>query len=85
MKRVMSTAALAVAVSLAVAAPVRAQVAVFDPANFQQNVLTATRTLEQLNQQANAMDPEQYRRYALAATAREKDRVARLRQRGLLD
>jgi len=43
------------------------------------------RVLEQLNQQANAMDPEQYRRYALATTAREKERVARLRQRGLLD
>lgn len=43
------------------------------------------RVLEQLNQQINYMGPDDYRKYALAATAREKDRVTRLRQRGLLD
>lgn len=43
------------------------------------------RVLEQLNQQVNYMGPDDYRNYALATLAREKDRVARLRQRGLLE
>ncbi|MDM0116513.1 tripartite tricarboxylate transporter substrate binding protein [Variovorax sp. J22R133] len=43
------------------------------------------RVLDQLNQQVNYMGPDDYRKYALAATAREKDRVARLRKAGLLD
>src|SRR3546814_16926353 len=36
----------------------RAQVAVFDPANFQQNLLTAARTLEQINNQVRALQNE---------------------------
>src|SRR3546814_17175955 len=33
----------------------RAQVAVFDPANFQENLLTAARTLEQINNQVRQL------------------------------
>src|SRR3546814_13414833 len=36
----------------------RAQVAVFDPANFQQNLLTAARTLEQINNQVRSLQNE---------------------------
>lgn len=36
----------------------RAQMAVFDPANFQQNLLTAARTLEQINNQVRQLQNE---------------------------
>ena len=36
----------------------QAQLAVFDPANFQQNLLTAARTLEQVNQQVRQLQNE---------------------------
>jgi len=42
------------------------------------------RVMEQLNQPMNYMVPEEYRRYALAALAREKDRVQWMRGKGLL-
>jgi P-type conjugative transfer protein TrbJ len=44
------TGALALA-SLAPSEPARAQWTVFDPANYSQNILTAARTLEQINNQ----------------------------------
>lgn len=42
------------------------------------------RALEQLNQSVNYLDPKAYQAYALQTYAREADRVAKLRQRGLL-
>lgn len=42
------------------------------------------RALEQLNQTVNYMTPTAYRDYALAAYTREGERVAKLRQRGLI-
>lgn len=41
--------------------------------------------LDQLNQETNYKGPEDYRRYAEAAYEREKVRVAKLRERGLLN
>lgn len=43
------------------------------------------KVMDQLNQQANYKGPDDYRQYALDTLAREKERVARLRQRGLLN
>lgn len=43
------------------------------------------RVLDQLNQPINYLGPEDYRQYALASMAREKERVARLRAKGLLE
>jgi tripartite-type tricarboxylate transporter receptor subunit TctC len=43
------------------------------------------RVLDQLNQPINYLGPEDYRKYALASVAREKERVARLRAKGLLE
>jgi P-type conjugative transfer protein TrbJ len=43
---------------LLVAGSAQAQMAVFDPANFQQNLLTAARTLEQVNQQVRQLQNE---------------------------
>lgn len=43
------------------------------------------RVLDQLNQPMNYLGSDDYRKVALAAYAREKDRVARLRKAGLLD
>lgn len=43
------------------------------------------RMLDQLNQPLNYLGPVDYRQYALATHAREKERVARLRAKGLLD
>lgn len=43
------------------------------------------RVLDQLNQPVNYLGSEDYRAYALASHAREKGRVERLRQKGLLD
>jgi tripartite-type tricarboxylate transporter receptor subunit TctC len=40
--------------------------------------------LDQLNQQVNYKGPDEYRRYAEAAFAREKERVAKLREAGRL-
>ncbi|WP_368565960.1 P-type conjugative transfer protein TrbJ [Pseudoxanthomonas sp. UTMC 1351] len=58
MKRVALSAGGALAIGLAVTGSVRAQMAVFDPANFQQNLLTATRTLEQVHQQVQQLQNE---------------------------
>ncbi len=46
---------------------------------------TGQNVLYQLNQQINYKGPDDYRRYAEAAYAREKVRVAKLRERGLLN
>lgn len=43
------------------------------------------RVLDQLNQPINYLGPEDYRQYALATSAREKQRVARLRAKGLIE
>ncbi|MGO4390369.1 tripartite tricarboxylate transporter substrate binding protein [Variovorax sp. M-6] len=43
------------------------------------------RVLDQLNQPVNYLGAADYRTYALASHAREKDRVERLRKKGLLD
>ncbi|AMM24382.1 tripartite tricarboxylate transporter substrate binding protein [Variovorax sp. PAMC 28711] len=43
------------------------------------------RVLDQLNQPVNYLGPEDYRKYALATSAREKERVARLRAKGLIE
>lgn len=43
------------------------------------------RVLDQLNQPINYLGPEDYRQYALASMAREKERVARLRAKRLLE
>ncbi|MDM0106846.1 tripartite tricarboxylate transporter substrate binding protein [Variovorax sp. J22R24] len=43
------------------------------------------RVMDQLNQPMNYMGSDDYRKYALASLAREKDRVDRLRKAGLLD
>lgn len=54
-------AALALASVLAVAlptAPARAQWVVYDPSNFSQNVLTAARTLQQINNQIRSLQNE---------------------------
>ncbi|MGJ4932397.1 P-type conjugative transfer protein TrbJ [Bradyrhizobium sp. HKCCYLS2038] len=51
MRRMYRVVASAVAVVLAIAAPARAQLVVFDPNNYAQNVLTAARELQQINNQ----------------------------------
>ena len=43
------------------------------------------RVLDQLNQPINYLGAEDYRQYALATSAREKQRVARLRAKGLIE
>lgn len=81
MKQMILKAALGVAISAALSLPVQAQLAVFDPANFQQNLLTAARTLEQVNQQVQQLQNEAQ---MLANQARnlqplDLDALARLR------
>ncbi|MGJ5031392.1 P-type conjugative transfer protein TrbJ [Bradyrhizobium sp. HKCCYLS2038] len=51
MRRMCRLAASAVAFVLVSAAPLRAQLVVFDPNNYAQNVLTAARELQQINNQ----------------------------------
>ena len=51
-------AASAVALSLAVTSPVSAQWIVFDPNNYVQNVLTAARELQQINNQITSLQNE---------------------------
>jgi len=51
-------AASALALSLSLAAPVRAQFVVFDPSNYAQNVLTAANTLQQINNQITSLQNE---------------------------
>ena len=52
-------AAGAAALSLTLAAaPAHAQWTVFDPSNFSQNVLTAARTLQQINNQITSLQNE---------------------------
>src|SRR4051812_48508384 len=48
-------AASAVALSLAAASPASAQWVVFDPNNYAQNVLTAARELQQINNQITSL------------------------------
>lgn len=55
-KRLVVAASLAFA--LLASLPAQAQVAVFDPANYGQNLLTAVRTLEQVNQQVRQLQNE---------------------------
>jgi type IV secretion system protein TrbJ len=45
----------AVVLILALAAPVRAQVVVYDPSNYAQNVLQAARALQQINNQITSL------------------------------
>jgi type IV secretion system protein TrbJ len=51
-------AAVAVAVTLGVTAPTQAQWIVFDPNNYVQNVLTAARELQQINNQITTLQNE---------------------------
>jgi P-type conjugative transfer protein TrbJ len=48
-------AALIVALSLPCAAPARAQIVVFDPSNYTQNLLTAARALQQIQNQITSL------------------------------
>ncbi|MGO9771779.1 MAG: P-type conjugative transfer protein TrbJ, partial [Roseiarcus sp.] len=43
--------ALALALSLAPISPLQAQLVVFDPSNYAQNIMTAAHTLQQINNQ----------------------------------
>lgn len=45
----------------------------------------SVKVMDMLNQQPNYMGPDDYRQYALQSLAREKVRVARLRQKGLIN
>lgn len=81
MKRFAMSAVAALAIGLAPTGSVPAQTTVFDPANFQQNLLTAARTLEQVNQQVQQLQNEAQ---MLANQARnlqplDLDTLARLR------
>src|SRR3546814_8021773 len=58
-ERVMNKALLSLGIAMVLCmGAARAQVAVFDPANFQQNLLTAARTLEQINNQVRSLQNE---------------------------
>ena len=52
-----ATASLAAGI-LTSGAPAHAQISVFDPSNYSQNVLTAARTLQQINQQVQQLQNE---------------------------
>lgn len=60
--RRLATAGLALALiagtALAPVAPARAQLTVFDPSNYSQNILTAARTLQQINNQIQSLQNE---------------------------
>ena len=49
---------LAIAIGFCFVLPVQAQMAVFDPSNFVQNTLTATRTLSQIENQVRQLQNE---------------------------
>lgn len=53
--RVALAGALALPLMLDAPAPASAQVTVFDPSNYSQNVLTAARTLQQIQNQVTAL------------------------------
>ena len=48
-------AALAMILAMAVGKPVRAQMLVFDPSNYSQNLLTAARSLQQIQNQIKSL------------------------------
>lgn len=48
--------ALFLAIAMSAPHPLTAQVAVFDPANYSQNLLTAARTLQQINNQVRSLE-----------------------------
>lgn len=50
--------ALALALSLAPLGATRAQLMVFDPSNYAQNVMTAANTLQQINNQISSLQNE---------------------------
>ena len=52
------TAGATIAVLIIASAPVRAQMTVFDPSNFSQNMLTAARTLQQVNNGIQSLQNE---------------------------
>jgi len=56
--KLLRTVLLATALSLTAIAPVRAQMAVFDAQNFVQNLLTASRELQQINNQIQSLQNE---------------------------
>jgi P-type conjugative transfer protein TrbJ len=81
MNKLIVRSVLGVAVGTALSLPAQAQWTVFDPVNFEQNVLTAARTLEQVNQQVQQLQNETQ---MLANQARnlqplDLDALARLR------
>ena len=51
-------AAIILALALACAAPARAQMLVFDPSNYSQNLLTAARSLQQIQNQITSLHNE---------------------------
>jgi len=56
--KIVRATGLAIAIGLALAMPAQAQMAVFDPSNFVQNTLTATRTLSQIENQVRQLQNE---------------------------
>src|SRR3546814_13747530 len=47
----------AIGAGMLTSAPASAQISVFDPANYRQNLLTAARTLSQINNQLHILPP----------------------------
>ncbi len=60
-RTILLSAALPLAASVALVAsspPAAAQITVFDPSNYSENVLTAARTLQQINNQIQSLQNE---------------------------
>ncbi len=51
-----TTAALSLVVAIGASRPLAAEVPVFDPSNYSQNLLTAARSLQQINNQVRALE-----------------------------
>ena len=57
-KKFLLASALGIAACTAVATPASAQISVFDPTNYSQNLLSAARALEQINNQIQSLQNE---------------------------
>lgn len=57
-KKFLLASTLGIAVCTAVATPASAQISVFDPTNYSQNLLSAARALEQINNQIQSLQNE---------------------------
>lgn len=58
LKRLLLATALGIGACTGLAAPASAQISVFDPTNYSQNLLTAARTLQQINNQIQSLQNE---------------------------